>query len=158
MYLFSFLWNEILVLIFNMVIYMQRLAIQIEDAYKFFLYIDQHPGNNCVLFIELFTNRHVSAIKKNYSIFIPIIAIWLWGLRNNYLFYNLLQFLTFVLYWFPTKNLDRSWTIGIGQTGKKKFLLKTTQIWVITIVVVLGQSTLTFQRGWGRRLLQFMWY
>jgi hypothetical protein len=44
MYLFSFLWNEILVLIFNMVIYMQRLAIQFiemhchEDAYKFFLY------------------------------------------------------------------------------------------------------------------------
>jgi hypothetical protein len=34
------------------------------DAYKFFLYIDQHPGNNCVLFIELFINRHVSAIKK----------------------------------------------------------------------------------------------
>jgi len=23
-----------------------------EDAYKFFLYIDQHPGNNCVLFID----------------------------------------------------------------------------------------------------------
>ena len=61
----------------------------------------------------------MSAIKNNnYSIFIPIVAIWLWGLRNNYLFYNLLQFLTFVLYWFPTKNLDRSWTIG--QTGQKK--------------------------------------
>ena len=65
---------------------MQRLAIQFvemhctrtcTDAYKFFfLYIDQHPGNNCVLFIELFTNRHVSAIKKNnLSIFIPIVAI-----------------------------------------------------------------------------------
>jgi hypothetical protein len=40
------------------------------------LYIDQHPGNNCVLFIELFTNKHLSAIKKNnYSIFIPIVAI-----------------------------------------------------------------------------------
>jgi hypothetical protein len=89
----------------------------------------------------------VSAIKKNnYSIFIPIVAIWLWGLRNNYLFYNLLQFFTFVLYWFPTKNLDRSWTIG--QTGRI-FLLKTTQIWVITIVVVLDQSTVTFQKGWG---------
>jgi hypothetical protein len=99
MYLFSFLWNEILVLIFNMVIYMQRLAIQCVEmhctrTHTFFLYIDQHPGNNCVLFIELFTNRHVSAIKKNnYSIFISIVAIWLWGLRNNYLFYNLLQFL-----------------------------------------------------------------
>jgi hypothetical protein len=62
----------------------------------------------------------VSAIKNNnYSIFIPIVAIWLWGLRNDYLFYNLLQFLTFVLYWFPTKNLDRSWTIG--QTGRNFF-------------------------------------
>ena len=85
--------------------------------YKFFLYIDQHPGINCILFIELFTNRHVSAIKKNnYSIFIPVVAIWLWGLRNNYLFYNLRQFLKFVLYWFPTKNIDRNWTIG--QTGR----------------------------------------
>jgi hypothetical protein len=49
----------------------------------------------------------MSAIKKsNYSIFIPIVAIWLWGLRNNYLFYNLLQFLKFVLYWFPTKSRE----------------------------------------------------
>jgi hypothetical protein len=98
--------------------------------------------------------------KYNYSIFIPIVVIWLWGLRNNYLFYNLLQFLTFVLYWFPTKNLHRSWTIAIGQTGRKNFLLKTTQIWVITIVVVLllDQSTVTFQKGWGRGLLQFVWY
>jgi hypothetical protein len=104
-------------------IYMQRLAIQFVEMHctrthiSFFLYIDQHPGNNCILFIELFTNRHVSAIKKNnYSIFIPIVAIWLWGLRNNHLFYNLLQFLKFVLYWFATKNLDRSWTIG--KTGR----------------------------------------
>ena len=123
-----------------------------EGAYKFFLYIDQYPGNNCVLFIELFTNRQSDTclqLKNNHSIFIPIVAIWLWGLRNNYLFYNLLQFLTCVLYWFPTKNLDRSWTIGIGQTGRIFFLLKTTQIWVITIVVVLDQSTVTFQKGWG---------
>jgi hypothetical protein len=71
------------------------------------------------LFIELFTNRHMSAIKKNnYSICIPTVAIWLWGLRNHYLFYNLPQFLKCVLYWFPTKNLDRSWTIAIGQTGR----------------------------------------
>jgi hypothetical protein len=35
-------------------------------AYKFFLYIDQHPGNNCVLFIELFTNRHMSAKYLQY--------------------------------------------------------------------------------------------
>ena len=61
---------------------MQRLAIQFVEMHctrthiKFFIYIDQHPGNNCVLFIELFTNRHMSAIKKNnYSIFIPIVAI-----------------------------------------------------------------------------------
>ena len=32
--------------------------------------------------------------KNDYSIFVPIVAIWLWGLRNNYLFYNLLQFYT----------------------------------------------------------------
>jgi hypothetical protein len=95
-------------------------SIRWNALHKFFVYIDQHPGNHCVLFIELFTNRHVSAIKKNnYSIFISIVAIWLWGLRNNYLFYNLLHFLKFVLYWFPTKNLDRSWTIG--QTGRIVF-------------------------------------
>ena len=104
MYLFSFLWNEILVLIFYIsFIYAKdghsiRWNVLHEYAYKF-LYIDQHLGNNCVLFIELFTNRHVSVIKKNnYSIFISIVAIWLWGLRNNNLFYNLFQFLTFVLY------------------------------------------------------------
>ena len=57
---------------------MQRLAIQFVEMHYtrthiIFFYIDQHPGNNCVLFIELFTNRHLSAIKKNnYSIFIPI--------------------------------------------------------------------------------------
>jgi hypothetical protein len=118
--LVSVKWN--LSFIFNMAIYMQRLVIQFIEmhctrTHNFFLFIDQHPGNNCVRFIELFTNRNVSAIKKNnYSIFIPIVAIWLWGLRNNYLFYNLLQFLTFVLYWFPTKNIDRSWTIR--QTGR----------------------------------------
>jgi signal transduction histidine kinase len=43
------------------------------------------------------------------------------------------------------KNLERSWTIG--QTGRIFFLLKTTQIWVITIVVVLVQSTVIFQKG-----------
>ena len=65
-YLFSFLWNVILVLIFNMVIfYMRRLAIEMHCTRMHKLFIDQHPGNNCVLFIELFTNRHVSAIKKN---------------------------------------------------------------------------------------------
>jgi hypothetical protein len=116
MYLFSFLWNEILVLIFYISFICKgwpfnSLKCTARGCMYFFLYIDQHPGNNCVLFIELFTNRHVFAIKKNnYSIFIPIVAIWLWGLRNNYLFNNLLQ------YWFPTKNLDWSWTIG--QTGR----------------------------------------
>jgi hypothetical protein len=53
-----------------MVIYMQRLAIQFVEMEctrthtSFFLYIDQHPGNNWFLFIELFTNRHMSAIKQ----------------------------------------------------------------------------------------------
>jgi len=103
MYLFPFLWHEILVLIFNnMFIYMLRLVVQFVEMHctrTHQIFIDLHPGNDCVLFIELFTNRHVSASKKNnYSIFIPIVAIWLWGLRNNNLFYNFLQFLTFVLY------------------------------------------------------------
>ena len=42
-------------------IYMQRLAIQFVEMHCtrthicfFFIYINQHPGNNCVLFIELF--------------------------------------------------------------------------------------------------------
>ena len=162
MYLFSFLWSVILVFIFNMVIYIQFVEMHCMRTHiSFFLCIDQNPGNNCILFIELFTNRQSDTclhLKNNYSICIPIVAIWFWGLRNNYLFYNLLQFLTCVLYWFPTKNLNRSWTIGIGQTGRNFFLLKTTQIWVITIVVVLDQSTVTFQKGWGRGLLQFVWY
>jgi hypothetical protein len=87
----------------------------------------------------------------------------------NNLFYNLLQFLTFVLYWFPTKNLDRSWTIGIGQTGRIFFsaedytnmsyynccgirpkhtnISKRVGEGVITIYVVLDQSTVIFQKG-----------
>ena len=84
--------------------------------------------------------------KNNYSIFIPIVAIWLWGLRNNYLVYNLLQFYTD----FPTKNLE----VGpLGKLAEFCFLLKTTQIWVITIVVVVDQSTVTFQKEWGRGYL-----
>jgi hypothetical protein len=68
--------------------------------------------------------------KNNYSIFIPIVAIWLWGLRNNYLVYNLLQFYTD----FPTKNLE----VGpLGKLAEFCFLLKTTQIWVITIIMSL---------------------
>ena len=119
-------------------------------------------SHDCVLFIELFTNRHVSAIKKNnqsvflfqllqfdYEIWEIIIyfttcfSFWrLWDLRNNYLFYNLLQFLTCVLFnTYILYRVSRSWTYF--------FLLKTTQIWVITIVVVLDQSTVTFQKGWG---------
>ena len=58
---------------------MQRMAIQLVKMHctRTHISFDQHSGNNCVLFIELFTNRHdVSAIKKNnYSIFIPIVAI-----------------------------------------------------------------------------------
>jgi hypothetical protein len=67
------------------------------------------------------------------------------------LFYNLLQFLTFVLFiTYILYKVSRSWTYF--------FLLKTTEIWVITIVVVLDQSTVIFQKGWGRGLLQFLWY
>jgi hypothetical protein len=73
MYLFSFLWNEILVLIFCISFICKgwiRWNALHQDAYTVFLYIDQHPGNNCVLFIELFTNRHVSAIKKITTVFL----------------------------------------------------------------------------------------
>jgi hypothetical protein len=34
------------------------------------------------------------------------------------------SFLTFVLYWFPTKNLDRSWTIG-SRKSLSKYLMDT---------------------------------
>ena len=79
-------------------------------------FIDQHPGNNCVLFIELFTNRHVKKKITTVSIFIPIVAIWLWDLRNNYSFYNLLQFLTFDLFiTYILYKVFRSWTIAIGR-------------------------------------------
>ena len=35
-----------------------------QQEFAIQIFIDLPPGNNCVLFIELFTNRHVSAIKK----------------------------------------------------------------------------------------------
>ena len=41
---------------------MGRLKCTAQGRISFF--IDQHPGNDCVLFMELFTNRHVSEIKK----------------------------------------------------------------------------------------------
>ena len=114
----------------------------------------------------------MSAIKKNYySILIPIDAIWLWGLRNNYLFYNLLQFLKFVLYWFPTKSkesrkkLDHwanwqnffsaedytnmSYYNCCGISPKHSNISKRVGEWVFTICVVLDQSTVIFQKGGG---------
>jgi hypothetical protein len=115
LYLFSFLWNVILVLIFRMVIfYMRRLAIEMHRMRTHKFFIDQHPGNNCILFIELFTNRHVPAIKKNnQSVFLFQLLQFDWDLRNNYLFYNLLQFLTFVLFiTYILYKVSRSWTIG----------------------------------------------
>jgi hypothetical protein len=161
LYLFSFLWNVILVLIFNMVIvYMRRLAIEMHSTRTHKFFIDQHPGNNCVLFIELFTNRHLSAIKKNdQSVFLfQLLQFDYEDLRNNYLFYNLLQFLTFVL--FITYILYKVHLyLEVGPLAETYcFLLKTMQIWVITFVVVLDQYTVTFQKGWGRGLLQFVWY
>jgi hypothetical protein len=61
-YLLSFLWHEILVLIFNMFIYMRRF-VKMHCTRMRQIFIDLHPGYNCNLFIEPFTNRHVSAIK-----------------------------------------------------------------------------------------------
>jgi hypothetical protein len=161
LYLFSFLWNVILVLIFNMVIvYMRRLAIEMHSTRTHKFFIDQHPGNNCVLFIELFTNRHLSAIKKNdQSVFLfQLLQFDYEDLRNNYLFYNLLPFLTFAL--FITYILYKVHLyLEVEPLAETYcFLLKTMQIWVITFVVVLDQYTVTFQKGWGRGLLQFVWY
>ena len=161
LYLFSFLWNVILVLIFNMVIvYMRRLAIEMHSTRTHKFFINQHPGNNCVLFIELFTNRHLSAIKKNdQSVFLfQLLQFDYEDLRNNYLFYNLLPFLTFVL--FITYILYKVHLyLEVEPLAETYcFLLKTMQIWVITFVVVLDQYTVTFQKGWGRGLLQFVWY
>jgi hypothetical protein len=149
-YLFSFLWNVILVLIFNMVIfYMRRLAIEMHCTRMHKLFIDQHPGNNCVLFIELFTNRHVSAIKiNNQSVFLFQL------LQFDYEIWEIIiYFTTCFSFWrlfyslttFCTKYLE------VGPLAETYFfLLKTTQIPVITIVVVLDHSTVTFQKGWGR--------
>ena len=144
--LFSFLWNVILVLIFNMVIsYMRRLAIEMHCTRMHKFFIDQHPGNNCVLFIELFTNRHVPAIKKN---------------NQSVFLFQLLQFdyeIWEIIIYFTT--CFSFWRLFYSlPTFCTKYLLKTTNIWVITIVVVLDQSTVTFQKGWGRGLLQFVWY
>ena len=155
MYLFPFLWHEILVLIFNnMFIYMLRLVVQFVEMHctrTHQIFIDLHPGNDCVLFIELFTNRHVSAIKKNnYSIFIPIVAIWLWGLRNNNLFYNFLQFLTFVLYIL----------LQVGPLGKLAeayfFLLKTTNMSYYNCGIRPKHSNISKKGGGG--VLQLGWY
>jgi hypothetical protein len=158
LYLFSFLWNVILVLIFNIVIfYMRRLAIEMHCTRTHKFFIDQHLGNNCVLFIELFTNRHVSAIKKNNQ------SVFLFQLLQfDYEIWEIIiYFTTCFSFWrlfyslptFCTKYLE------VGSLAEKYFfLLKTTQIWVNTIVVVLNQSTVTFQKGWGRGLLQFVWY
>ena len=153
LYLFSFLWNVILVLIFNMVIfYMRRLAIEMHCTRTHKFFIDQHPGNNCILFIELFTNGHTSAIKKNnQSVF-----LFQWLQFDYEIWEIIIYFTTCFSFWrlfysLPTFcRVSRSWTYF--------FLLKTTQIWVIIIVVVLDQSTVTFQKGWGRGLLQFVWY
>ena len=158
MYLFSFLWNEILVLIFNMVIYMQRLAIQFVEMHctrMHKLFIDQHPGSNCILFIELFTNRHVSAIKK-----ITTVSLFLL-LQFDYEIWEIIIYSTTSVFDICSILVSYKESIEVGPLGKLAeicFLLKTTQIWVITIVVVLDQSTVTFQKGWGRGYLQFVWY
>ena len=139
LYLFSFLWNVILVLIFNMVIfYMRRLAIEMHCTRTHKFFIGQHPGNNCVLYIELFTNGHVSAIKKNNhsQYFYSNCCNFIMRSENWRLFYSLPTFCT--------KYLE------VGPLAETYFfLLKTAQIWVITIVVVLDQSTVIFQKKGG---------
>ena len=189
MNLFTFLWNEILVLIFNMVIYMQRLAIQFVEMHCTrmhisFLYILISIRVTIAFYLQ--TDTCLQLKKNNYSIFIlywfPIFVLYWFPTFILYWFptFILYWFPTFVLYWFPTKNLDRSWTIliGIGQTGRNFFstedytnmnyynccgirpknsnISKRVGEGVITICVVLDQSTVIFQRGGG--VLQFVWY
>jgi hypothetical protein len=157
-YLFSFLWNVILVLIFNMVIfYMRRLTIEMHCTRTHKFSIDQHSGNNCVLFIELFTNRHVPAIKKNnQSVFLFQLLQFDYEIWEIFIYFTTCFSFWHLFYSLPTfctKYLE------VGPLAETYFfLLKTTQIWVITIVVVLDQSIVTFQKGWERGLLQFVWY
>ena len=108
----------------------------------------------------------MSAIKKNnYSIFIPIVAIWLWDLRNNYLFYNLLQFFDVwdIRHLFYTDFLQRfsaedytnmSYYNCCGIRPKHSNISKRG-VGVITICVVLDKNTVIFQK---RGVLQFVWY
>ena len=136
---------------------MRRLAIEMHCTRTHKFFIDQHPGNNCVLFIELFTNRHVSAIKKKpHSVFLFQLLQFYYAIWEIIIYFSTCFSFWRLFYSLPTfctKYLE------IGPLAETYFvLLKTTQIWVITIVVVLDQSTVTFQKGWGRGLLQFVWY
>jgi hypothetical protein len=123
MYLFSFLWNETLVLIFNMVIYMQRLAIQFVEMHCtrthrtynfFFIYWSASREQLCSIYRTIYKQTRVCKITTVLLFQLLQFDYEIWEIIIY--FTTCFSFLTFVLYWFPTKNLDRSWTIG--QTGR----------------------------------------
>jgi hypothetical protein len=47
---------------------MRKLAIEMHCMRMHKFVIDLHPGSNCILFIELFTNRHVKKIYLHVEI------------------------------------------------------------------------------------------
>ena len=123
--------------------------------------INQHPGNNCVLFIELFSNRHVYVIKQK------ITTVFLFKLLQfDYEVWEIIIYFTICFsFWcfcsifsLPTKNLYiyRSWTILIYWANWQKHIFFCWRIhnWVITIVVVLDKSTVIFQKKGG--VVQFV--
>jgi hypothetical protein len=127
---------------------MPRLANETHCTRTHKFFINQHPGNNCVLFIDLFTNRHVSAINKNNQ------SVFLFQLLQfDYEIWEIIiYFTTCFSFWrlFYSLPTFRTKYLEVGPLGETYFfLLKTTQIWIITIVVVLDQSTVAFQKGWG---------
>ena len=100
---FSFLWHKILVLIFNMFIYMRKLAIQnllkyMGDTSDFYQSASKSDWYYCFLFIGLlFTCRHIPLQFKN-RLWTTVVLFHCWNLiwgqtNNNYSLY-LLQFLT----------------------------------------------------------------
>jgi hypothetical protein len=138
MNLFTFLWNEILVLIFNMVIYMQRLAIQFVEMHCTrmhisFLYILISIRVTIAFYLQ--TDTCLQLKKNNYSIFIlywfPIFVLY-W-------------FPTFILYWFPTFILYWFPTFVLYYSFPHPFW-NVTVLWPNTTTIVIIHIRVVFSR------------
>ena len=164
----SFLWHKILVLIFNMFIYVNvghskfvKMHGDGSDFYRSALvFYTRHRVNitiylsNC-LHTHMLTLMPLQLINKLWT----TVALFhccnlIWGLtNNNYSLYLITYFKVFDCQW-QCQNMFVlyfhslaifSWTVQ--QINRDIFLLlKTTQIWVITICVVLDQCTVIFQK------------